>query len=430
MNIWSREFEVYRRLNTANNDRIEVKEGMLVLTKGTHDRAKGISITSNPKVLADYLERLIDQTARSVFDGLQKNPSYEEVTLFRKQIKILTKKILDLQISFRSHDIGRKVQVQRYKQLFQKANALYIQAEELKKAINRPLLSDRPIVHYAYDVEDCIKYLHPKRVPVQETVAAAQKALKFSLKEPLVKKIARIVLFSLPLMGASIIHACKLILWNPFERLICGQLQTESPFDKLVRLAFPGNPHFDQMLKLAHQLLRTPAITSDAVNGICAFAPYFTKLELKNVKIIENDIMAYAPLMKRKNIQEYLEALKKVCDEKKIHRVSLNKAQDLLDEFYKYPRKMKLEDFLAKHSEKPQVVDGKFYFFGDAPDVNEPHLSKEGLLKIVTSMVQSSKCSSIELSETAYDLPGVSKILETRCKSIHFRGPHVFAQKR
>lgn len=422
MDFWTSEFNEFRRFNPAKNDRLEVVAGKLVLTKGTHDRTMGVMVTSNPKALADHLESLIDQTAKPLFEALQQNPSYEEVTLLRKQIKILQSKIFDLKKCFNSQDLSRKVEAQRYSALYAKASDLYNHLEALKKAQDRPLSSERGIVHYQYDVEDRIKFRHPKRVPVEETVEAAQEALRLSVKEPTVKKIARVALLAIPLMGASLIHGLKLLLWNPFEKLIYGGLKTESPFDKLIRIAFPENPHYDQMVKLAHQLMRLPVITPAAVDGIVSLAPYFTQLELKGARIVEDDITTYAPLLQGKNVQQYLETLKKVCADKQIHRVSLEEAQRLLSEFHKYPRNASLEFFLGKEFEPPQIVDGKSYFYGDAPQDLDPHISREGMMRILGAMVQSKNCKTIELSHMVCGLPEVAKLLTEHGLKVQDKG--------
>lgn len=422
MNVWISEFNAFRRFNKSKNDRLEVVEGKLVLTKGTHGRTMGVMVTSNPNALADHLESLIDHTARPLFEGLKQKPSYEEITLLRKQIKILSHKIFDLKNCFTSRDIGKKEQAQRFNAIYQKAHSLYEDVEALKKAQQRPLTANREVVHYQYDVEDRIKFRHPKRVPVEETVAAAEQALKLAHKEPLIKMIARIALLAIPLMGASMIHALKLVFWNPFEKLICGGLKTESPFDKIVRIAFPENPHHDQMVKLAHQLIRMPVITPEAVKGICTFASYFNKLELKGARITEDDIMKYVPLIKGDDVPQYLETLKKVCADKQIHRVSLNEVQSLFNDYIKHPRNISWEVFLTKRAKGPQIEDGKSYFAGDVPGVLDPHLSIEGMMSILTAMVQSTKCTSIELSPMVCGLPEVAKLLDDHGFKVQDKG--------
>lgn len=413
--VWNDHINLMKGLNCSKNDRLDVVAGQLIHKKGDHARSKGIMVTSNPTALAEYLEQCIDQTARPYFEQLKQNPSYEEITLFRKQIKILRTKISDLEYIFRANDLNQKENAKRFSDLFEKASALYDETVKEKSELDRPPLRERPIVPYVYQEADRIKWHHPKRVPVQDTITAAKRALELSSKESLPKKIARVALLAIPLMVTSWIHLFKKILWNPIEKHIYGGLKTESPFDKLIRVAFPDNPHLDQFWRLAGQLWHMPVITPEAVDAVCEFAPDFTDMDLFELSVVEEDVTAYAPYIRIEKpgvtVEEYLNLLKRVCESQQIHRVSLKVVQNLIKVYQKVPRDESLEAFLIRDAQRFSIENENKYYFVDAPNDANRHISLEGMNKILKAMVASPAFKTMILHKSFSKLPEVNQLM-------------------
>lgn len=340
MNNITNDIKVLANLRTDLNDRLYVKDGHLELVEGSHKRTLGLSITPKPEELAKHIEEKILTAARKQLEGLKAETEkdlshYEKLANLRKEIKIIQTAASDLQYTFRAHDYSSKKCAQLYSELFEKTSALLKEVQSYKRTLKKHPVNEREVKHFQYTERTSlnqIKFMPSKRVPLEEITAAAKKALSLHKKSPFegsvgkIHLIGRALLYSVPLVGASIIHAFKILLWNPFERLIKGERVTESPFDKLVRKAFPEqDTHERAFQKLFDQLLESQVISAEVVKHACELLPNAKELNMQSVSLAaEKPSQLKSYIVEQKlPLDDFFAALDDFCLEKKIPLVTL-----------------------------------------------------------------------------------------------------------
>lgn len=430
MDRWLNDTTVLTGLRTSWNDKLEVTEGGLRLDKGQHSRDRGVSIMPRPTVVADYLEALMKTTAEDYFRVLQASKTdspafYEQVADFKRQVKCLYQCLSDLQYTFRSHDCQDERSAVRYDQLFYIAHALRNRVKDYKSTLKKPPLTERPIKHIEYNERidlNSIKWGYPKRVPIQETVAAAKQALSLARGESqpsyirCIKAIGNGLLHAPALLGASILTALKIVLWNPLEWLIRGEVRTISPLRWMLQELRNDNVHMRAYQRFSNQLFRQPLITEKVADAFKQLAPEANLLDLENVVLAAEDITELAPFIKEDKspgaipLMTYLNTMKKLCEEKNIKLHTLRTVSCLYEAYnraYKTKEGQSIENFLDDISNRKRNKDADIL---PAHAMN-PYISLPVLKEVLKAASSSSTCREIKISDSLLGLQFVRDFL-------------------
>lgn len=441
MNRWQEDAAVFGALRTHLNDKLYVAEGRLKLEKGSRSRMDGVPISSDPSALVTHLEALIKNTAQECFQSLQQSKSdrpeyYEQIADFKRQFKCLHSNIDKLQMTYRSRDCDNKKYAERYNELYEQSSTFLKQVKEYKSSLPKPPQNQRPFKHIDYDERtylDSIKWKYPMRVPVSETVAAAKKALSLVPKpRPLYMKCLSFIgasLFTAAVIGAVFLTALKIVLWNPIEKLIRGEVRTLSPYTIAAGIYYrmieevigTTSNHQKAYQSFTTQLLHRPHITDEVVEAFVQLAPRADLLDLGMATLVSENISELAPYIvedKRPGalpVATYLDALdrlckKKNCELKTLHRLSFlyerhnNRFLSLLDPEGKLEEGRSIESIIEED-------------FARLPgDVIEPHcvnpyISPKALEKLLKAAFSSPTCREIELSDSLAELQPVRNLL-------------------
>lgn len=442
MTRWQEDTAVLDDLRTHLNDKLNVAEGRLKLEKGVHTRIQKISLVKGPVALANHLEVLIKETGQECFLSLQQSKSnlpeyYEQVADFKRQVKCLTSKISDLQNTFGSHDCNYKKTAQRYSELYNLANKLFGQVKEYKSSLSKPPSDQRPIKHIDYNersTPESIRWKHPNRVPIAETVAAAKKALALTPKpRPLYMRCLSVIaggLLAIPaLFGVGLLTALKIILWNPAEWLIRGEIRTLSPviisdviISRLIEDAI-WTPSIRQRHQMAFQnfttqLLHRPQITEEVAEAFAQLAPHANLLDLKDAILASEDITELAPFLEEDKrpgaipLTTYLDLMERLSKKhnfklKTLHRVSnLYKRHNdiLLTPKCGLKEGQSIENYLDEDFEglKGDVIK---------PHCVNPYITPKALETLFKAVSSSPTCREIALSDSLAELQPVRNFL-------------------
>lgn len=304
--IWKQAIPPLLDLRLHWNDKLEVVDNAFQLTKGQAEESNGTLFIHEPSNVIECLNSLINETARTHLIDLRKSNSYENLADFKRQFKCLNNLLSDLRHLFKD----------QFEPLYESSLQLFNEIVEYKQSLKKPL--DRPIKHITYNERtelSSIKAFHPKRVPINETVKAAQAAL--TLAEPKIDESLECcvtpVFFCL-----SACSILKIFTWNPLELLYKGQVTTRAPIKWAVDDYIDSNKHMQAVQKYSTQLLNCPLITEEIAMGFAKLAPYATTLDLKNAMYRDPnlELKASRPQIELKTLGLLLEAASasKICN--------------------------------------------------------------------------------------------------------------------
>jgi hypothetical protein len=336
---WQKDTDLLANLRTSWNDELDISSGRLELKIGNR-KVSYPNILKQPIQIAEYLENLLKTSAEECFKNLQTSKNdlpefYEKVALFQKQVKILFS--LSSTFEYQLRNSNTKKYAPSYLKIFDQSYSLFERVKKYKSELRKPSQEERPIKHFEYNERtqlSSIKYYHPKRVPLNETVAAAKKALSLSpstsRSQRILKTIGKVILLAIPIIALSIISVLKLVLWDAYASLLCGKVFTSSPLlDFLDRFIIENTDHWKAYQALCKQILRQSYITKDVVNAFKEVASHAETLDLLAIKLVTDDLMKFEDLIPEDErpgaipVGIYLRSLKSVCERKKINITTL-----------------------------------------------------------------------------------------------------------
>ncbi len=418
---YNNNFTILREMSLECSDTIDVKDGCLQLKKGTasfsYFQSQEIS-NPHPSALGNHFETLIDSTVKEYFNSLQTvnddTPEhYDQVSLFNRDVKRLCRVISDLQYQLRSRD---STQAKHYSQLFDKASTLRDEIKKYKKTLAKP--AQPRVEHAEYNERTelrSIKPFHSKHVSPQSTRAAALKALQFAKtrkSESVFNKCFRLIT-SIPSVIATVL---KIVLWNPIEWLIRGEIRTESPYQTFLLETEGLNRHMDAFQSYVGQLLRQPQITEEVADVFAELAPDAKCLDLN-----------YADLAAIGNVTDLKDYIKK--DEEPgafpldtfLEKLDGNELPICLDDLNLYYRHINVAHRHYLKENKPFPLDD--YFSGKVKRINKPSkgspfINPQSLFKLLDAAAKSPTCKEIKLSSSLAELSDVRDFLKKHSYTI------------
>ncbi len=431
-NQWQNDTSIFDALRTNLNDKLDVVNGRLKHKMGQNIRPDGSPISESPETVADYIDSLIDVTANDVFESLKQinnnSPEfYEKVADFKRQFKCIYKRTSDLQFTFRYHDLNNDRLAQRYSQVFHKASAFLQQIKQYKSNLAKPPLEERPRKHINYDNRTdfrSIKYSYPKRVPLDETIVAANKALELAQLKPqsifreAISFIANNILLSPVVFLMASLTVIKIVIWNPFELLIKGKVSSTSPLRWFLDSAKVPSSHMKAYQSFTTQILHCPWITEEVAEGFKKLATHADLLDLESVVLVSRDMRELAPFIDEYKkpgsipVADYLEKLTKIYDEK-----GLEPQGTLFDLKYRY--KMYNRSYAtATNSQKNELFNDDYFIKAnfnakqEAPHIAHPFIDPKVLKSLLESASTSPTCSKIKISASLAKLQVVGDFLK------------------
>lgn len=387
---WKHEIAVLNDFKADWDDKLlVVDDGRLYLEKGS---VCGALFIKPSDVVVRQLDALIEISAKECFEFLKGAKSdraefYEQVVVFKREVKCLHTRLDQMKEALDQSLITRSSQ-------------LLEEVKEFKSTLTRPPLSQRPVKHFVYDERmnsNYIKKTHPKRVPLEDTVTAALKAL--SLVDPQA--------YALPaILGGTI----KELIWNPFERTILGKVMSlphENWTDHYMRFQARQECAFRLF---TNQLLCCPRITDQVVDAFAKLAHAVEHLDLHFVNLIAEDIVELAPYITpvapgRITPLAFLKGVKRVCPN---HAINLNHFLSVYSicESPNCPsEESSLDDYLRNHLDllKPRKA--------------RSFITEKVLLRLLEIAAASKTCGRIYLNGPLENIPSVKELLAKE----HFR---------
>ena len=340
--IWKREIGQLHDLRLNWNDKLEVVDGALLLTKGPEEAFNGKLSISEPLDLAEHLKFLINTTAASHLNSLKTQPEYyEQVADFKREFKCFNNLVSSLKLIFSPKHACNDTQIiECYSHLYELSSKLFSEIIDYKSSLKKPPLKDRPWKHIEYTERtelSSIKGTYPKRVPLSETIKAAQRALR--LAESKVNELEACCVKPL-LCCLSTLSLLKVVLWNPLEKLYRGEVTTRTPLKYAIDDFMDTNTHIRAFQKFSCQILNCPLITYEVAMGFAKLAPCATTLDLKNAKFANEELSLDAahPQIDSYNLSLLIEAASgsKLCN-------TIHLSKPLLEWDY-------VQEFLSKHT--------------------------------------------------------------------------------
>lgn len=269
---WNEGMSVFREMNFYFNDKLTLSEGKLHLEKGKNKREDGEVVAVDANAVANYLKAMIDPVAKGIFQQMESEKSdtpafYERVADFNRELKTFKVLVWHLEITYRGYQPEAE---KLYDTIYRSADKLQELVKSFKRKLNEPPVEQRPRLHADYHERTSIHFIrehHSKRVPLQETVAAAKKALL--------------------LAG---VDASAKIDWL-----------SEPEINYTHMMAFK---------KLATQLLHTPYITEEVAKAFAEVAEYADHLDLEEATLASlGDPSVLIPYITKKgdrSVEEFL----------------------------------------------------------------------------------------------------------------------------
>lgn len=263
-------------LRTRWTDKLSVVDNCFNLSKGKRLRSYSERIIDDIPAVSKHLEKLLQNDiplrcslliSKGAIGASDTSPSfYEEVALLHRQLKILRLKTIHLQLTFmRLNDKSNEAQYQRYS-----LRALAIlEAFNYKERLKKPPPHLRPIKNIDYDLRTepfFIKCTHSERVPVEQTVVAAKKALSYYLKAQQKQKSS---------------------FWS-------------SPITFVSEYLFPNKDadmHIEAYQRFSSQLLQTPLISEKFALAFAELAPFVKKIDLSRAHLASKDPKELEPFL-------------------------------------------------------------------------------------------------------------------------------------
>jgi hypothetical protein len=414
---WEQEISTLENVRIRWDDRLSLQNGQLDLVEGRHTRGYSSRITiSDPTAVGDRIQELI-KFGKTHFIELQAQRDdkkfYEQITNFQRKIKQLSCRTSDLQYALRTLN---PQYCQRYDELFDQAHNLEIEVKKLKDPV-KPPLSERPIKHIEYNARTelwSIACFHRKRVPLAETVAAAKQALALSKvkpPQPLYQKSIAAVIKGILFTGAALLTVVKIIILNPIEWLLRGEVRTISPLRWMSEVLKPSNTHTRAYQLYCEQLLRQPRITEDVVKAFHELSGEANCLYLKEIQLTaDQDLMELVPFINGKTLplNSYLDKLKSDTsgqgqDVQLLSRDDINRHYEIFSGLFK-GRGESVETFLNK------MAINKVKFL--SPSKGEPFITRSGLEALLNSAFASPTCREIKLPRSLLQTSYVKNLLK------------------
>lgn len=253
------------------NDKLEVVDGALRLTKGHSEAADGKLFIPDLYDVTQHLDFLITNKARAHMAHLKdQRDHYEDVADFKREVKGLNHLISNLRHLFKD----------KFETLYEHSAKLFTDIVEYKANLKKPL--DRPLKHITYNERtelSSIKGTHSKRVSIDETVKAAETA--FKIAEPKLNESLECCVEPL-FCCLSTFSLLKIVIWNPIEWMCKGHVSTKTPLKWAIDDYIDRNKHMQAFQKYSTQILNCEIITNEVAMGFAKLAPFATTLDLKN----------------------------------------------------------------------------------------------------------------------------------------------------
>lgn len=419
MNRWLNDTNVLANLRIDWTDQLEVIDDCLHLNQGQHFRSMGRSVTSDPSVVGKYLESLITKVGQECFQHLQglkdDTPAYyEKVADFKRQVNYLRRGVIDLGKTFESHDCNNKSHLEQYSRLFKLATEFWAEVKKYKATLKKPSLQERPVKQIQYNERTDFRLIkshrYPKRVPIEETVKAAKQALllaqtKQDLRSRCFKVISQKPILAIPTLILGFLTVFKIVLWNPLERLICGEVRTISPISRFLPESVETKRHMQAYQLFSTQLLHQPFITDEVVKAFKELAPQANRLDLGTALLASDDITEFAPFIEEYEkigaipVDKYLSTMKRLCKEKNIKLQTLHRVTELYrsdNSVFTSPYQQKgqsIDDFLSERADGMAKEADEF-----KAQAALPYVSPGALQELLNAASSSPTCRDIVLS--------------------------------
>lgn len=428
---WQEDISTLTALRTQWGDILDVTNSRLQLEKGKYYSDSSQIILPYPSAVADHLEALINKTAKECFNFLQlsKNNTpapefYEKIVDFKREFKYLYKRISNLQYTLRSHP--NKSYAERYSALFKLANDFLEQIKSYKSILQKPPIAERPIKHIEYNERTelvSIKWSYPERVPVGETVAAAKKALILAQPKPqplyikFISVIASRTLLMIPFIAVGLLTVFKIVLWNPLEWLIRGEVRTISPLRLFTQALKIENRHTEAYQHFTTQIFHRPLITDEVAKAFEQLAPQAKLLDLEYSVLASEDITELADFIEEDTrpgaipLATYLQTMKQICEVKKIQLQTLHRVTHL----YKLYNDIYLNQ-QEKNQDVTNFLENRSKGLKENADISKPcatdsYISPKILLRLLNAASLSPTCREITLSSSLIELEIVRNFL-------------------
>lgn len=297
---WQKDTTLLADFRMFWNDELDISSGVLQLKMG-NKQVTYPNVLKKPTQIAEYLANLLGTSAEECFKTLQssKNESpefYEKIALFQKQVKTIYSQVSDLEYQLRNSKY--KKHAKSYSKIFELSSSLLKRVKKYKSELRKPTLEERPAKHFEYNERtklSSIKYYYPERVPLTETVAAAKKALSLapstSRGQRILKTIAKVILFAIPIIALSIVSVLKIAFWDSYISLIHGQEVSSTPLlDFFDAFILENTDHWKAYQALCKQILRQPHITKEIVNAFKEVSSHAETLDLLAIRISVDDL--------------------------------------------------------------------------------------------------------------------------------------------
>lgn len=421
---WQRDIDTLQQWRSDLNDRLYIERDELLLIKGTHPRALGVSITPKPDALAQHIDKLLG-IAKQIFEDLEKNRAeYEEVTRFRMEVKSLKKSISDLKLTFQRHDYNNPIYENLYENLFKTSSQIYLSVKQHKNDLKKPSVETRPKRPVEYNERTelaSIRYFPSKRATISDILNAAKEALRLATlnhelnQQTRLQKTLRIMIrvgiLTPVYFAAALAQAPKILCWDPLERRIFGEQRTEPFYEKILRMMTENSTlHREAFQGYANQLLRFPIITDEAADAFCELAPHASELDLQNVILGSANLLDFEPYIKPEALppNEFLKA-----------------AQDWLKKSEHFS--INLEDIERSYQENDQafisqkksprfclnmIAHLNIESITYEPNMLNPHISPRNLFKLLDAAVRSPSCKTLIISSHLMKIADVKGFLQ------------------
>lgn len=439
---WNRDINVLGELRTSWNDRLKVCNETLQLEKGSGLREAGTPVASDANAVSNYLFNLTI-IGKNCFKHIQENfdhfsDFYERISFFNKQCKCLSVRISDLQFTYRRHDINDTRFAKHLSMIQDQAYLLSLDVKKYKSTLIKPPLRERSPKHIDYNERTHlseIKLKYPKRVPLEDTVAAAKKALFLAgssdqdslylaflkktyscvqthQRDPIYLKCMNVAIQGLLLTPPMFLTILKTIIWNPIEYLFQGEVRSRSPLFLTFESLCNHRHHMQAYQRYATQLLHCPFITEQVAEAFERLAPHAESLDLEKATLGSNNIRELEPFLtdnKKPNaitVNQFINGLEQIYIQKKLETpVSLYTLHSRYEWFYR----LNLDT-------KNKKIDLIFSQVASIPDPIKPNpfypvITPNALKRLLEAAVSSPACREIKISRFLSELTFVEDIL-------------------
>lgn len=443
---WQSDIGALTTLNADWRDELQVvnPKDQLICSPGAYLRKKGLGLTPHSAILLKHIEYTVNVIAVDLFNSIKESAQkttdpksyFERVVNFSRQVGILAMRISDICYTYESDDCNQASIKERYSKLYETASSFKKEVIVYKKTLNPPESSPGPEEHFSYtertDSRE-IKYSRLKNVPFQEIVTAAKNALSLTTQprhariDSLKKESLRIIkdsFFNLvPLIGALMLSVLKIILWNPFEFLFKGVINTKSPLRLLIEeesLLPCSKMHMFNYQLLVRTITQRPYVKQEQALAFKELVLHVESLDWSTALLASEDMIGLAdflpaeegaitPALFLASMQRHFNQ----NDSRSLYSVeSLYKGINA-DYLEKKAQFKGPEDYLNNLCEKIGKRPKPF----EASEIH-PYVSPDALKIILEAAASSPTCREIKLSKYLFNLSYVQETLSRNGFSI------------